>query len=71
VREKFCGFLTKRESFPNGSFEQWLSSALSIHMKQDPQKFSLHLNEISLITRNLNVDQLIVFNSIAMWFYSV
>jgi len=47
--EKFCGFygfLTKRESFLNESFKQWLSLELSIQMKQAPQKFSLHLNEI-------------------------
>ena len=42
AREKFHvfrGFSTKCNSFPNESYEQWLSAALSIQMKQDPQKF--------------------------------
>ena len=37
--------LTKRESFPVVPLSND-SSAHSIEMKQDPQKFSVHLNEI-------------------------
>ena len=36
----------KRKSFPYESYEQRLSAALSMQIKQNPQKFSLHLNEI-------------------------
>ena len=32
----FCGFSMKHESFPYESYEQLLSAALSIQMKQDP-----------------------------------
>ena len=49
--KRFCGFLTKRENFPYESYEQWLSAALSIQMKQDLQKFSLHLKEIQRIAK--------------------
>ena len=43
-REQFHGFykfLTKCKSFPDKSFEQWLS----FNTCTDPHKFSLYLNE--------------------------
>ena len=43
----FRDFLMNHKSFPDKySVEQWISLAFSMQMKQKPQKFSLHLDEI-------------------------
>ena len=46
-KRNFRGFPMNHESYSkNVQFEQWPSSVLSIQVKQKPQKFSLHLDEI-------------------------